>query len=324
MYHVGIDISRDTLDWRALDENARWLGPARRHPNTTRGILRLLRALPDPERCYLYFEATGAYGKNLIRLLDGRVAALYEINPKILKNHGSSMTATKTDSADADAIADAGHTLSLKHPDLLSRYRRHYEERSENLRLYLNEYDRLRRTIAQLRQRRTQLTSDPAPAAESIRRQLRDEIRQHERCQRELVKRIEQHSDREDIKLVESIKGIGPSTAAAVCQHLGTIERFDSPDQLKAHLGIYPRRNQSGRREKPSHMAKHGNKLIRHLLWNCAKSATKWNPSCRALAQRLSAKGHDYPTIWGAVMRKLVQIIYGVLKNRTPWTPETA
>jgi hypothetical protein len=71
-------------------------------------------------------------------------------------------------------------------------------------------------------------------------------------------------------------------------------------------------------------MAKHGNKLIRHLLWNCAKSAAKWNPQCHALYPRLLAKGQNEPQAWGAVMRKLVQIIYGVLKNRTAWNLEYA
>jgi transposase len=323
MYHVGIDISQQALDWRVLDDHAQWLGPARREANTTKGILRLLQALPEPEHCKLYFEATGAYGKNLIRLLDGRVAALYEVNPKILKNHGSTMTTTKTDSADASAIADAGHTLSLKHESLLNRYLRHYDEQSENLRLYLSEYDRLRRTIAQLKQRRQQLSCEPASAAASIRQQLLTEIEQHEKRQRELVEQIEQHSACEDVELVHSIKGIGRKTAAAVCQHLGHIERFESADQLKAHLGIYPRRNQSGNREATTRMAKHGNKLVRHLLWNCAKSAAKWNAQCHALYKRQLAKGQSQAQAWGAVMRKLVQIIYGVLKNRTQWNPNT-
>ena len=324
MYHIGIDISQGHLDWCVRDDRGRILGQAQRHPNTTKGILQLLEALPEPTQCNLYFEATGSYGKNLIRLLDNQVHALYEINPKILKNHGSTMTATKTDNADAAAIADAGHTLSLKHTSLLNRYLRHYDEQNENLRLYLSEYDRLRRTIAQLKQRREQLANEPASAAEPIRQQLKEEIQHQEKRQRQLADQIESHSEREDVQLVQSIKGIGRKSAAAICQHIGAIERFASADQLKAHLGIYPRRNQSGKHEKTTRMAKHGNKLVRHLLWNCAKSAAKWNPQCQMLCQRLLAKGHSYPQAWAAVMRKLVQIIYGVLKNRTQWNPNTA
>lgn len=322
MHHVGIDIGKDRLDLRVLDDHARPLGPAFSVANTTAGILSLLDRLPEPEACNLYFEATGAYGRNLIRLLHDRVANLHEINPRILKNHGSSMTATKTDPADATAIADAGHTLSLKQPRLLQRYEQHYNPHDEDLRLYLAEYDRLRRHIAQLRQRREQLLSDPAPAAGAIRRDLAEEIEHLRQKQTRVKGHIQRLSQREDVALVESIKGIGRQTAAAVCHHIGSVDRFESADQLKAHLGIYPRRNQSGRREKPTRMARHGNKLLRHLLFNCAKAAARWNPACRALCQRMLDNGRTYPEAWGAVMRKLVQIIYGVLKNKTPFNPQ--
>lgn len=320
-YHVGIDIAKDKLDVHVLDDQARSVAKTFTIPNRPAAILKLLQRLPDPAACRLYFEATGGYGKQLIRLLDRRVAALFEINPKIIKNHATSMTATKTDSADARAIADAGHTLSLKKPHVLRRYEKHYSERDEDLGLYLAEYDRLRRHLAQLHQRLDQLTHHPAPAAQPIARHLAAEIERATQRQAEIERHIERLSDRDDVRLVESIKGVGRKTAAAVCRHIGDIQRFQSADQLKAHFGIYPARRQSGSRERPSRMAKHGNKLIRHLLWNCAKSAARWNPACHQLAQRLFDKGHNYPTVWGAVMRKLVQIIYGVLKTKTPWKP---
>lgn len=319
-YHIGIDIAADKLDIHVLDRHAQSHGKTFTIANRPAAIMKLTERLPDPQSCHLYFEATGSYAKRLIQLLDGRVAALYEINPKIIKNHATSMTATKTDSADARAIADAGHTLAIKKPHVLQRYRKHYHEQDENLGLYLAEYDRLRRTIAQLQQRCKQLNHHPASAADAIGKQLRGEIQRLNEQQAHIEQQIEQLSEREDVHYVESIKGVGRKTAAAVCRHIGRIDRFDNADQLKAHLGLYPVRRQSGRREQPSRMAKHGNKLIRHLLWNCAKSAARWNADCRALADRLRNKGHKWPAVWGAVMRKLVQIIYGVLKNKTVWT----
>jgi len=80
---------------------------------------------------------------------------------------------------------------------------------------------------------------------------------------------------------------------------------------------MYPRRRQSGKREARSHMATHGNKLMRHMLWNAAKSAARHNPVCKELFDRLVAKGKTEPAAYGAVARKLVQSIYGVLKNKT-------
>lgn len=322
MYHIGIDISKDHLDIRILDARGNPQGRAFRVDNRPRAILDLLNRLPEPTECRLYFEATGGYGKQLVRLLDGKVAALYEINPTLIKKQASTMTATKTDSADATAIADAGHTLSLKHPNVLKRYQTHYEQENENLQVYLTEFDRLRKQIAGLKQRRQQLAHNPAPAAKTMRNELRAELKHAEDRKRKVEKAIEEHSDREDVHLVQSIKGIGRTSAAVLCRCIGDIQRFDSDEALKGHLGIYPARRQSGKHEKRSRMAKHGNDLARHMLFNCAKSAARHNPACKPLFDRMVAEGRKEPDAWGAVMRKLVQIVYGVLKNQTPWNPQ--
>lgn len=322
MYHVGIDISKDHLDIRILDDQGEALGQAFRVDNRPKAILQLLERLPEPTECQLYFEATGGYGKQLIRCLDGRVGALYQINPTIIKKQASTMTATKTDSADATDIADAGHTLSLKQPRVLRRYQVHYSQEDENLQVYLNEFDRLRKLIAGLKQRRTELARNPAPAAKTMRNELRAELNHAEERKRKVEKAIEQHSERQDVHFVQSINGIGRTSAAVLCRCIGDIQRFDSDEALKAFLGVYPVRKQSGKRERPSRMAKHGNGLARHMLFNCAKSAARHNPACKRLFDRLIAEGHKEPYAWGAVMRKLVQIVYGVLKNQTPWNPQ--
>ena len=142
------------------------------------------------------------------------------------------------------------------------------------------------------------------------------------KAKEEAKRHIEDLSDTPDVRRVESIKGIGRLTAAAVCRRIGQIDRFESADQLKAYLGIYPVRRQSGRRERKSQMARHGDGLVRHLLFNCAKSASKWNPACKALFERLFKASQNHMYAWGAVMRKLVQVIFGVLKSKTTWKPD--
>jgi len=68
-------------------------------------------------------------------------------------------------------------------------------------------------------------------------------------------------------------------------------------------------------------MATHGSQLMRHMLWNAAKCAARHNPVCRALFERLIARGKSAPAAYGAVARKLVQIIYGVLRSLTMFNP---
>ena len=47
-------------------------------------------------------------------------------------------------------------------------------------------------------------------------------------------------------------------------------------------------------------------------------------PGCRAFVDKLSARGKVKKVIIGAVMRKLLHIIYGILKHRTPYDPVKA
>ncbi len=44
-------------------------------------------------------------------------------------------------------------------------------------------------------------------------------------------------------------------------------------------------------------------------------------PAFKAFAARLAARGKPKKVIIGAVMRKLMHVIYGVLKHQTPYDP---
>ena len=68
-------------------------------------------------------------------------------------------------------------------------------------------------------------------------------------------------------------------------------------------------------------LAKLGKAGIRSALYWPAITAIRYCPSCKAYAERLAARGKPKKVIIGAVMRKLVHIIYGVLKHRTPYDP---
>lgn len=321
MHYLGIDVGKDHLDIVLLDEDAQSTGPARQYPNTVAGIRAILRHLPDPAQTVVVLETTGVYSKRLVHRMAGRVGLLCPMNPKILRNAATSMTDTKTDPADALGIAQAAHMLHRVRPQILTRYAV-TEPPSEDLAVWLTEYDRLRKAAARLRQQQDALRAHPAAAARQVLRAQQKELDRLRKAQQEAKRHIENLSENPDVRRVESIKGIGRLSAAAICRRIGNIDRFESADQLKAYLGIYPARRQSGRREGKAHMARHGDGLVRHLLFNCAKSASKWNPACKALFDRLFEIGQNRAHAWGAVMRKLVQVIFGVLKSKTTWKPD--
>jgi transposase len=51
-------------------------------------------------------------------------------------------------------------------------------------------------------------------------------------------------------------------------------------------------------------------------------TAMRYNPMCKAMAERLAEKGKEKMEIIGAIMHKLLHIVYGVLKHQKPFDPE--
>jgi transposase len=62
-------------------------------------------------------------------------------------------------------------------------------------------------------------------------------------------------------------------------------------------------------------MDRHGRGSLRRLLYMCALVALRWDPHMHAWAQRLKARGKPTKVVLVAVMRKLLQIMYGVWKH---------
>ena len=96
-HHLGIDVGAQHLDIRLLDDQAEPITEAQQVPNTNAGIGKLLRSLPDSKQTHVYFEATGVYTVRLIQQLTGKVAGLYQINPKLIRNNASTMVSTKAE-----------------------------------------------------------------------------------------------------------------------------------------------------------------------------------------------------------------------------------
>lgn len=60
------------------------------------------------------------------------------------------------------------------------------------------------------------------------------------------------------------------------------------------------------------------------MRFTCALVAMRWNPIIQAFVERLQQRGKSKMTIVGAVMRKLLHIVYGVLKSGRPFDPNYA
>ncbi|MDQ8877549.1 transposase, partial [Acinetobacter baumannii] len=71
-------------------------------------------------------------------------------------------------------------------------------------------------------------------------------------------------------------------------------------------------------------ISKSGSSRIRAALYMAAIVAIRFNPHSKVLYNRLLKNGKSKMSALCAVMRKLVYLCYGVLKNKTPYQPDYA
>jgi len=146
----------------------------------------------------------------------------------------------------------------------------------------------------------------------AVQKQIRDHINNHPN--------LRNKSD-----LLTSIPGIGEATAAVLLAELGDVSRFGSAKQAAAFVGLVPRLCESGTSVRGrSVLCKMGSGHVRKALYFPALCSLAHNPVIRVMRERLLAAGKAKMAIVGAAMRRLVHLVYGVLKSGKPFDPQIA
>ena len=126
-------------------------------------------------------------------------------------------------------------------------------------------------------------------------------------------------------QLLTSIPGIGSLTATRLMVELPGIQAFTTPKQLVAYAGLAPAVHQSGTSvHRRAHTSRKGNAVLRAQLFMPALVALRHNPVIQALQQRLQRAGKAKMVIVVAAMRKLLHLVYGILKSGRPFDPVLA
>jgi transposase len=122
-----------------------------------------------------------------------------------------------------------------------------------------------------------------------------------------------------------SITGVGPTLAAVILSEIGDIKRFDSAAKLAAFAGVDPTMKQSGDfTGSRTRMSKRGSPYLRRALWLAATVASFKDPSISAFYQRKRAEGKSHMVTLGHVVRKMVNIIFAVLRDNSSYSPAIA
>ena len=137
----------------------------------------------------------------------------------------------------------------------------------------------------------------------------------------------------DQICLLQSLRGIGFLSAVVLIAEMGNFKLFSSPKKLYAYFGLDPAVKQSGKLNGDKvHMSKRGSSLARRVLHMAALnnvkvdkgSGTPVNPVVYDYYTR-KCSGKKKPVAMGAVMHKICNIIFAMLRDNKPFeviTPE--
>lgn len=118
------------------------------------------------------------------------------------------------------------------------------------------------------------------------------------------------------VKLVSSITGIGKRASSLLIVTTQGFKTTQSYQQLISFAGLSPKEGTSGTSIKIKvRISKMGGNHLRHTLYMCALNAKKTNPACKALYDRLVAKGKNKKLAIIAVCNKLLKQVFGVVKS---------
>ena len=121
-----------------------------------------------------------------------------------------------------------------------------------------------------------------------------------------------------------TIPGISYRMGAMILAEVGDFSRFDSPDKILAYAGLSPSTYQSGKLANAyPHMEKRGSRYLRYALFNATKFVCNWDPSFAAYLAKKRAEGKHYNVAISHAAKKLVRLIFALMKSGRPYCPTT-
>lgn len=124
---------------------------------------------------------------------------------------------------------------------------------------------------------------------------------------------------------ITTIPGIGYILGAMILAEIGDITRFATPAKLLAFAGMDPSISQSGKSvSSTGTMVKRGSKYLRWALGQGARCVGCLNPVFADYMQSKRAQGKHYSVACSHVAKKLIRVIFSILKKNTPYSLDYA
>jgi len=307
---IGIDISKATFNVHSPE-----FGDMQ-YINDKAGFKKLL-AMIDQEICCV-MEATGAYHHKLAEFLFNHGIMVSVTNALAIKRYGQmKFKRNKNDKADAQLIwsfaDDQGVDLWEPKPAYLEECRSCQTVVS----LYLKQNTQIKNKLEYLESRGLH-KGEVAKSLKSNLIKIRKEI---DRLEAKMEALIIEH-DQELLPCLKSLPGMGKKTAMFLIVFANRLSGFQNAKHLISYLGLAPTERTSGSSIRgTSRISRAGNPKLRSMLFLCSFTAYKHNPQCKALYDRLVAKGKTPKLALIAVANKILKQAFAIANSRIPYDP---
>ncbi|MQX53042.1 IS110 family RNA-guided transposase [Alcanivorax sediminis] len=316
---VGVDVSKKKLDICVATGNKFKSKVFANSPGGHEALNTWLQQRDIPVDTPVVLEATGPYSEAVAIFLADLGWSISVVNPSRISGYAQSeLSRNKTDKADARLIACFAQRARLESwspPSLAVR----------ELRALV---DRLQALIDMRQQELNRLEDLSQTSTSSVEKMVKEHVDWLNDQIKKIQSDIDDHIDgspelKNDADLMQSIPGIGRRASSQMLAYIGDVRRFKNAKALAAFIGVTPRQRQSGSSiNKRSAMSRTGHVAARKSLYMPGLVAKHHNPVVVAMAVRLQTRGLSPKAIVGASMRKLVHLIYGVIKSGIPFNAE--
>jgi transposase len=309
--HVGIDVSKRTLDVRLLlgEEKGTPEGESFVVANDHEGVGEILSRLEGRSPKLVVVEATGRYERLAATTLAAAGIPVAVVNPRQARDFAKAMgRLAKTDAIDAFVLARFARAMEPRASVIP-------DEEAIALQGILA---RRRQLIEMLVAENNRLKMAPKALQKRIRAHIEWLKKEISRTDADLDRAIEESATfKENEKLLRSVPGVGrvlSRTLLAELPELGEITH----KRLCALVGVAPFNRDSGER-RGKREAWGGRAPVRATLYMGTLVATRFNPVIKEFYERLLSAGKPKKVALVACMRKLLSILNALMRDRAVW-----
>jgi transposase len=308
---VAIEVSKDELVVHVLPGDRRM-----RIANTAKAVQALLRAeikLNAKHRIgplLVICEATGGYERHVLEASTAFGLDAHRAHGTRVRHFAKYLGMAKTDPIDARVLAlyaTSGQDLHLYEPPNpeVAQLREVKARRDQLQSALIAEKNRLGRAVH-------------ATVRRSLERGIASLSQALAAMEAEIARLMKTHASlAEKARLMRSLKGIGPITAATLIAEMPELGSLPK-GRVARLVGLAPINQDSGKKRGGRHIEA-GRAGIRRCLYMAAVVAMRRNPLIKDFAARLKARGKPPLVVIAAVMRKMIVILNAILKTGKPW-----